>query len=65
MSCPTCGKPTDPKFRPFCSQRCKELDLLRWLNGNYRIPVVEEEPAEEEIDGGHGVNDNGNEPEEN
>ena len=52
MSCPTCRKPSDPKFRPFCSKRCKELDLLRWLNEDYRVPVVEEDPLEEELEDG-------------
>lgn len=36
--CPICGKPTDPAFKPFCSSRCKQLDLHRWLSESYRIP---------------------------
>jgi uncharacterized protein len=52
MSCPTCRKPSDPRFRPFCSKRCKELDLLRWLNEDYRVPVVEEDPLEDELEDG-------------
>jgi endogenous inhibitor of DNA gyrase (YacG/DUF329 family) len=39
--CPTCGKPADPKHRPFCSARCQMLDLGRWLKGDYRIPSDE------------------------
>ena len=39
--CPRCGEPRDPLFRPFCSRRCKEVDLNRWLSGAYAIPVVE------------------------
>ncbi|HEX9449462.1 MAG TPA: DNA gyrase inhibitor YacG [Dongiaceae bacterium] len=35
--CPSCGKPTESRYRPFCSQRCQQLDLGRWLNENYRI----------------------------
>jgi endogenous inhibitor of DNA gyrase (YacG/DUF329 family) len=50
MSCPYCGKTTDPLFRPFCSKRCKELDLARWLNEDYRVPVVEEDPLDDEQD---------------
>ena len=38
--CPMCGKPTDPKFRPFCSQRCSRLDLSRWLGERYAIPAT-------------------------
>lgn len=30
--------PTDFEFRPFCSSRCKKLDLLNWLEGNYNLP---------------------------
>lgn len=52
--CPNCGAPTDPVFRPFCSQRCKDVDLNRWLKGAYSIPVVEDDdlPTDEgETDG--------------
>lgn len=38
MTCPTCGKPADPTYRPFCSRRCADVDLARWLNESYRIP---------------------------
>jgi uncharacterized protein len=40
-ACPTCGKPADPKHRPFCSARCQMIDLGRWLKGDYRIPSDE------------------------
>jgi endogenous inhibitor of DNA gyrase (YacG/DUF329 family) len=36
--CPICGKPRDPKHAPFCSRRCQDIDLGRWLKGNYVIP---------------------------
>jgi uncharacterized protein len=39
--CPHCGNPTERAFRPFCSKRCAEVDLHRWLAGSYSIPVVE------------------------
>jgi len=42
-SCPICGKPTVEKFRPFCSRRCANVDLNRWLSGVYSVPVKEEE----------------------
>lgn len=38
MSCPVCGKQTDPNVRPFCSRRCADVDLGRWLNESYRVP---------------------------
>jgi hypothetical protein len=45
-SCPICGKPAEPRFRPFCSARCKTIDLGRWLGGRYAVPS-EEPPAED------------------
>ncbi|PIO97016.1 DNA gyrase inhibitor YacG [Pleomorphomonas carboxyditropha] len=50
--CPVCGAPTDPAFKPFCSKRCKDVDLNRWLKGAYSIPVVEDDdlPAPDEGD---------------
>ena len=41
--CPICGKPSDLKLHPFCSNRCKEVDLNRWLGGHYAIPAVEQD----------------------
>lgn len=41
MKCPTCGKPVEWKdnpLRPFCSERCKLIDLGRWVEGEYRVP---------------------------
>jgi endogenous inhibitor of DNA gyrase (YacG/DUF329 family) len=32
------SQPVDPAWRPFCSERCKLLDLARWVDGEYRIP---------------------------
>ena len=37
--CPICGKPQMGEYRPFCSKRCADIDLGRWLNGRYAIPV--------------------------
>ncbi|MDJ0936319.1 MAG: DNA gyrase inhibitor YacG [Kiloniellales bacterium] len=39
--CPLCEKPSDPRNRPFCSKRCADLDLSRWLHGVYRVPTDE------------------------
>jgi endogenous inhibitor of DNA gyrase (YacG/DUF329 family) len=49
--CPHCGKPSDASFRPFCSKHCKDIDLGRWLNEDYRVPVVEEDKGDDEDDG--------------
>lgn len=41
MSCPICARKTDPKYRPFCSRRCADVDLGKWLTGAYAIPSAE------------------------
>jgi endogenous inhibitor of DNA gyrase (YacG/DUF329 family) len=41
--CPICGKPSVAASRPFCSERCREVDLNRWLSGSYAIPAREGE----------------------
>lgn len=49
--CPICSKPSLQKFHPFCSARCAQVDLNRWLGENYAIPAVEtEEPSEGDLD---------------
>ena len=47
-TCPICGKPAVAASRPFCSPRCRDVDLHRWLSGAYAIPVVEEDGGEGE-----------------
>lgn len=37
--CPICGRPAAPRFQPFCSRRCADIDLGRWLGEAYRIPA--------------------------
>jgi uncharacterized protein len=41
--CPICKRPSHHKFHPFCSNRCGQVDLNRWLGGNYAIPAVEDD----------------------
>jgi len=50
QTCPQCGKPSDPRYRPFCSKRCKDIDLGRWLNEEYRVPLVEDDTSEDDVD---------------
>lgn len=50
MSCPICSEKTDPKFRPFCSKRCADIDLGRWMSGKYAIPSDDPEDIEEAIE---------------
>jgi uncharacterized protein len=40
--CPICGKPSVQAFHPFCSSRCQDVDLNRWLSDAYRAPTNEE-----------------------
>jgi endogenous inhibitor of DNA gyrase (YacG/DUF329 family) len=40
-SCAICGKPQLEQFKPFCSRRCADVDLNRWMNGVYAIPAEE------------------------
>jgi uncharacterized protein len=44
--CPLCAKPTDAAHTPFCSQGCKDRDLLNWLGEAYRVPARAEESDE-------------------
>ncbi len=41
--CPICGKPAQAATRPFCSKRCRDVDLNRWLSGTYVVPGAEAE----------------------
>jgi endogenous inhibitor of DNA gyrase (YacG/DUF329 family) len=41
--CPICGKPAQTQFRPFCSRRCADVDLHRWLSDSYATPVVDDD----------------------
>ena len=45
--CPICGTPAVEAFRPFCSRRCADIDLGRWLKEGYRVPT-DEAPGEDE-----------------
>jgi len=44
-ACVRCGKPVEARFRPFCSQRCADIDLGAWVSGAYRV-ATDERPAE-------------------
>jgi endogenous inhibitor of DNA gyrase (YacG/DUF329 family) len=53
--CPICGKPAVAEFRAFCSRRCADVDLNRWLSGAYAVPGT----VDEEEDGGPAPEDEG------
>lgn len=66
MKCPTCGKKVDWKdnpHRPFCSERCKLVDLGKWVNEEYRVPgrEVPNDSPEDERDSANGRNRAGSE----
>ena len=48
LACPICGKAmiwsTENRWRPFCSERCKLIDLGQWATEKYRVPVTKTEP---------------------
>ena len=46
--CPICGKPAQERTRPFCSERCRKIDLDRWRSEAYRVPT-EETPNQEGV----------------
>lgn len=52
VACPTCNKPvpwaTENKFRPFCSERCRNIDLGAWANEEYRVPEQTRPAPEDE-----------------
>ncbi|MEM9046873.1 MAG: DNA gyrase inhibitor YacG [Pseudomonadota bacterium] len=49
MNCPICGEETIHTFRPFCSKRCADIDLAKWLNGSYAVPSQREEDADGDL----------------
>ena len=49
MACPICSKPTETQYRPFCSARCADIDLGRWLGGTYRIASEDADEREEAL----------------
>ena len=45
--CPICGRPASEATRPFCSSRCRDVDLHRWLSGHYIVPGSENDEEEQ------------------
>jgi endogenous inhibitor of DNA gyrase (YacG/DUF329 family) len=48
--CPICGKPPEAAYRPFCSRRCADVDLQRWLTNRYAVPAEEEDEGLRDAD---------------
>ncbi|MBX9709684.1 MAG: DNA gyrase inhibitor YacG [Xanthobacteraceae bacterium] len=49
--CPICGKPSFEASKPFCSERCRDVDLHRWLSGSYAIPAADSGEEDDEAEG--------------
>ena len=47
MTCPICDRAVVIAFEPFCSKRCADVDLSKWLSGSYAIPSVNAEKEDE------------------
>ena len=58
--CPICGKPSTQAHHPFCSGRCADIDLNRWLSGAYVLPAG---PATEDDDDAVSTEDSGEDEE--
>lgn len=48
--CAVCGNPVTHDYRPFCSKRCADIDLGRWLDGRYAIPGQPASPSDADPD---------------
>ena len=57
VACPQCGKEvvwsSENRYRPFCSERCKMIDLGQWASEEYRIPENEQQPDQPDGFSGH------------
>ena len=60
--CPICETPTVQKYRPFCSKRCADIDLGKWMTGGYALPSEEPEPEEPATAVAGGEEESGTEP---
>lgn len=50
VPCPICRRPSAREHYPFCSERCRDVDLNRWLSGSYAIPVADDEAKADDED---------------
>ena len=53
VPCPTCGKAApwsrENRWRPFCSERCRLIDLGAWFSGGYRMPADDQSPPQDGV----------------
>jgi endogenous inhibitor of DNA gyrase (YacG/DUF329 family) len=52
VTCPICAKEAAERYRPFCSRRCADVDLGKWLTGSYAIPAEPADPDDLNVDVG-------------
>ncbi|KIT16214.1 DNA gyrase inhibitor YacG [Jannaschia aquimarina] len=50
MTCPICKAATVAAYRPFCSKRCADIDLGRWMTGAYAVPSTDPDDLDEALD---------------
>lgn len=54
VRCPHCGESSEysprSSFRPFCSERCRLIDLGEWAEGSYKVPVAPDEMTQDELE---------------
>jgi endogenous inhibitor of DNA gyrase (YacG/DUF329 family) len=50
MACPICNKETVQSYRPFCSKRCADVDLAKWMTGSYAVPSTDPDDIEAAVD---------------
>ena len=50
MSCPICKRNSDKQLKPFCSKRCADVDLAKWLGGGYALPSSDPDDEDALID---------------
>ncbi|MBV2360393.1 DNA gyrase inhibitor YacG [Thalassococcus sp. CAU 1522] len=50
MTCPICQRASTSEYRPFCSKRCADVDLAKWMTGSYAIPSQDPDDADAVIE---------------
>jgi Uncharacterized protein conserved in bacteria len=50
VSCPICARPAARRYRPFCSKRCADIDLAKWLGESYRVPSDRADDHDDPLD---------------
>ncbi len=50
MKCPICDAPSVRRYRPFCSRRCADIDLAKWMNGAYSVPARPDANPDEDLE---------------